>query len=91
MVPIERNHDDDPWIYQQQPNYAALGISRPTNEHENPDGSTVSSYEGLQSSVCLYIEIAGQTWEASNACERFIAQLRQLIDSVGAANAPPLG
>jgi hypothetical protein len=40
--------------------------------------------------MCLYIEIAGKTWEASNACERFIAQLKQLIDSVAAANVPAL-
>jgi hypothetical protein len=78
-------------MHQQQPNYAVLGISRPTTEHKNPDGNLVSSYDGLQSSVCLYIEIAGQTWEASKACERFIAQLRQLIDSAGSANVPPLG
>jgi len=44
----------------------------------------------LQSSFCLYIEIAGKTWEASKACERFIAQLNQLLDSVAAANVPPL-
>jgi hypothetical protein len=87
MIPIERSYDDDAWMYQQQPNYAVLGISRPTTQHKNPDGSTVSSYDGLQSSVCLYIEIAGQMWEASKACERFIVQLRQLIDSVGTVNA----
>jgi hypothetical protein len=91
MIPIERSYDDDAWMYQQQSNYAALGIRRPANEHTNPDGSKVSSYDGLQSSMHLYIEIAGKTWEASNACEQFIAQLRQLIDSVGSANAPPLG
>jgi hypothetical protein len=91
MIPIERSSDDDAWIYQQQTNYAALGISRQATEFENPDGSKVSSFDGLQSSIHLYIEIAGKTWEASNACERFIAQLRQLIDSVDAANAPPLG
>jgi hypothetical protein len=86
MIPIERRNDDDAWIYQQHTNYAVLGISRHATQHENPDGRTVRSYEGLQSSMCLYIEIAGQTWEASNACGRFIEQLRQLIDSVGAAN-----
>jgi hypothetical protein len=89
-IPIERNYDDDAWMYQQRPNYAALGISRPVTEHRNPDGSTVSSYDGLQSSVGLYIEIAGKTCEASNACERFIAQLSQLIDAVSTANVPPL-
>jgi hypothetical protein len=91
MIPIERSYDDDAWMYQQQPNYAALGIPRPVNEHTNPDGSKVSSYEGLQSSMRLYIEIAGKTWEASSACERFIAQLRQLIDSVDAADVSPPG
>jgi hypothetical protein len=91
MIPIERSYDDNMWMHQQQPNYAALGISRPVTEHKNPDGGTISSYEGLQGSVCLYIEIAGKTWEASNACERFIAQLSQLIDSVGAANGPTPG
>jgi hypothetical protein len=91
MIPIERSTDDDAWMYQQQTNYAALGIIPTAAEHKNPDGSTVSSYDGLQSSYCLYIEIAGKTWEASKACERFIAQLRQLIESVRAANVPPLG
>jgi hypothetical protein len=90
MIPVERGSDADAWIYQQVTNYAALGIRRPVTEHENPDGSTVSSYDGLQSSVSLYIEIAGETCEASNACERFIAQLRQMIDAVGAVIAPPL-
>ena len=89
-IPIERSFEDDCWLYQQQPNYAALGISRPVTEHKNPDGSTVSSYDGLQGSMSLYIEIAGETCEASNACEKFIAQLSQLIDAVGAANLPPL-
>jgi hypothetical protein len=91
MIPIERSSNDDTWMYQQQPNYAALGISRPVTEHKNPDGSTVSSYDGLQGSMCLYVEIAGETCEASNACERFIAQLSHLIDAVGGANVPPLG
>jgi hypothetical protein len=89
MIPVERS-SDDAWMYQQRPNYAALGISRPVTEHENPDGSTVSSYDGLQGSISLYIEIAGETCEASNACERFIAQLRQMIDAVGAAIVSPL-
>jgi hypothetical protein len=91
LIPIERSSDDDVWMYQQQPNYAALGISRPVTEHKNPDGSTVNSYNGLQGSMSLYVEIAGETCEASNACERFIAQLSHLIDAVGAANVPPLG
>lgn len=91
MIPIERSNADEAWMYQQQPNYAALGISRPVTEHKNPDGSTVSSYDGLQGSMCLYVEIAGDTCEASNACERFIAQLSNLIDAVDAANVPPLG
>jgi hypothetical protein len=90
-IPIERSFEDDSWTYQQRPNYAALGISRPVTEHKNPDGSTVSSYDGFQGSISLYIEIAGETCEASNACERFIAQLGQLIDAVVAANVPPLG
>jgi hypothetical protein len=91
MIPVERSSDDDAWMYQQRPNYALLGISRPVTEHENPDGSTVSSYDGLQSSMSLYIEIAGETCETSNACERFIALLRQMIDAVGAAKVSPLG
>ena len=91
MIPMERSSDNDGWMYQQQPNYAALGISRPVTEHENPDGSTVSSYDGLQGTMCLYAEIAGETCEASSACERFIAQLSSLIDAVEAANVPPLG
>jgi hypothetical protein len=85
MIPVERSSHDDAWMYQQLTNYAALGIRRPVTEHENPDGSTVSSYDGLQGSMSLYIEIAGETCEASNACERFIQQLRQLIDVVDAA------
>lgn len=91
LIPIEHSSDDDGWMYQQQPNYAALGVSRPVTEHKNPDGSTVSSYDGLQGSMSLYVEIAGDTCEASNACERFIAQLSRLIDAVSAANVPPLG
>jgi hypothetical protein len=90
MIPVERSFEDDSWMYQQQPNYAALGISRPVTEHKNPDGSMVSSYDGLQGSMSLYIEIAGETSEASNACEKFIAQLSQLIDAVGAAIVSPL-
>jgi hypothetical protein len=91
MIPIERRGDDDNWIFQQQPNYAAFGIRRQATEHRNPDGSTISSYEGLQGSRCLYVDIAGETCEASNACERFIAQLCNMIDAVEAANVPPLG
>jgi hypothetical protein len=91
MIPIERSSDDDSWMYQQQPNNAALGIRRTATQHKNPDGSTVSSYDGLQGSMCLYVEIAGETCEASNACERFIAQLGNLIDEMEAANVPPLG
>jgi hypothetical protein len=74
--------------YQQHTNYAVLGISRQATEFENPDGSKVGSYDGLQSSMHLNIEIAGKTWEASNACEQFIALLSQLIDSVNAADVP---
>lgn len=91
MIPIERSYGDDAWRHQLQPNYAALGISRQTTEHRNPDGSTVSSYDGLQGSMCMYVEIAGETCEASNACEQFITQLRQLIDAVAALNATPHG
>jgi hypothetical protein len=90
MIAIERSYGDEAWLYQPRPNYAALGISPPLTQHKNPDGNTVSSSEGLQGSMCLYIEIAGETCEASNACERFIAQLGALIDAVGAANIPPL-
>lgn len=90
MIPLERSTYDDAWMHQTHSNYAALGISRPVTDHTNPDGSTVSTYDGLQGSMSLYIEIAGETWEASKACERFIAQLRQLIDAVAAANVPPL-
>jgi hypothetical protein len=91
LIPIERSFEDDSWMYLQRPNYAALGVSRPASEHKNPDGSRVSSYDGLQGSMSLYIEIAGELCEASNACERFIVQLSQLIDAVSAANVPPLG
>ena len=91
MISIERSSDDDVWMYQQQQNYAALGIGRPVTEHKNPDGSTASSYDGLQGSMCLYLEIAGETCETSNACERFIAQLSNLIDAVEVATVPPLG
>jgi hypothetical protein len=87
MIPIERRGDDDSWMYQSQPNYAVFGISRPLTEHKNPDGKTASSYEGLQGSMGLYVEVAGETCEASGACERFIAQLGQLIDAVSAATA----
>jgi hypothetical protein len=90
MIAIERGHDDDSCIYQPPPNYAALGITRPMTQHINPDGSTASSYDGLQGSMCLYVGVAGETCEASNACERFIAQLSQMIDAVDAANVPPL-
>ena len=89
LIPIERGHDA--WMYQQQPNYAALGICRPVTEHTNPDGSTVKSYDGLQGTMGLYVEIAGETCEASNACERFINQLSQLIAALSAANVPPFG
>jgi hypothetical protein len=91
MIPFKRSDGDDAWRYQQQSNYAVFGIRPPVTEHKNPDGTTVSSYDGLQGSMCLYVEIAGETCEASNACERFIVQLSQLIDAVGAANVPPLG
>jgi hypothetical protein len=91
MIPIQRSYDDDTWMYQQRPNYAAFGISPPATEHKNPDGKTASSYDGLQGSACLYVEVDGETCEASDACERFIAQLGQLLDAVAAANVPPLG
>jgi len=84
MIPFERSNDV--WMYQS----AALGISRTVTEHKNPDGRTVSSYDGLQGSMSLYVEIAGELCEASSACERFIAQLNSLIDAVKAANVPPL-
>lgn len=89
LIPIERR-GDDAWMYQQQANYAALGISRPVTEHKNPDGSTVRSYDGLQGSMSLYVQIAGEICDASNACERFITQLNHLIDTVSVAKAPPL-
>jgi hypothetical protein len=85
MIPVERSSEDGAWMYQQSASYAALGIRRPITEHENPDGSTVSSYDGLQGSVSLYIEIAGETCEACKACERLIKQLGQLIDAAAAA------
>jgi hypothetical protein len=88
MIPMERDVYD--WQYQQQPNYAALGISRPMTEHVNPDGATASSYDGLQGTMALYIDVAGERCEASNACERFILQLRQMLNAVSAANVPPL-
>jgi hypothetical protein len=90
MIPIERSSGDDSWMYQQQPNYAALGIIRPATEQKMPDGSTVSSYYGLQGSKGMYVDIAGEPCEVSNACERFISQLRSLIDALEAANVPPL-
>jgi hypothetical protein len=90
-IPIERNSADDAWIFQQQPSYAALGVRRPVSEYMNPDGITVSSYEGLQGSMNLFVEIAGETSEAANACERFITQLSQMLDALSAANVPPLG
>ena len=89
MIPLERSYDGDNYIYQQQTNTAALGISRQATEHRNPDGSTVSSYEGLQGSMNLYIEIAGNTYEGAAACEWFIAQLKSLIDTVSAAGPTP--
>jgi hypothetical protein len=90
MIPFERSVDDDTWMYEQRPNYAVFGISPPVTQHINPDGITASSYDGLQGSACLYVEVAGETCEASNVCERFIAQLSQMIDAIVAANVPPL-
>ncbi len=90
MIPMERGGDGNALMYHQQPNYAALGIRRSVTEHKNPDGSSVSSYYGLQGTMSLYVEIAGDTCEASNACERFITQLSQMIAAVSAANMPPL-
>jgi hypothetical protein len=91
MIPMERSGTDDGWRYQQRPNYAVFGIRPPVTEHKNPDGNTVSSYDGLQGTMCLYVSIAGKTCEASNACEQFIAQLTSLIDAVETAKIPPLG
>jgi hypothetical protein len=85
-IPIERSSDDEAWICQQQSNCEVPGISRQATEHKHPDGSTVSSYHGLQGSVSLYVEIAGETLEASNACELFMAQLSNLIDALEAAS-----
>jgi hypothetical protein len=59
-------------------------------EHVNPDGDTVSSYDGLQGTMALYIDVAGERCEASNACERFITQLRHMLNAVSAADVPPL-
>ena len=33
-------------------------------EHTNPDGSTASSYDGLQGSACLYVDVAAKTCDA---------------------------
>ena len=88
MIPIEP--DVDAWMYQQHPNNAALGIRPVATEHTNPDGGTASSFDGLQGTMQLYIEIAGKKVEASGACETFISQLRSLIDAVESANIPPL-
>jgi hypothetical protein len=80
LIPVVRSTIEDAWMYQQSPNYAALGITRPVTEHKNPDGSIVSSFDGLQGSIGLYVEVAGEICEASNACERFITQLTQMIE-----------
>jgi hypothetical protein len=85
MIPIELHRDA--WMQPQPQNYALLGITRPVSEHTNPDGSTVSSYDGLRSTMALHIEIEGVTWEASKACEQLITRLRQLIDAVSAPNS----
>jgi hypothetical protein len=87
MIPFERSNDADTWMYQPQQHYAAVGIGRPVSEHKNPDGNIVSSYEGLQGTMCLYIEIASETCEASSACERFMGQLSSLLDVVGLERA----
>ena len=87
MMPIETGAD--PWMHQQRPNYAALGIQPVPTEHTNPDGSTASSFDGLQGTMQLYIKIAGKTVEASGACENFIIKLRSLIDAVESATIPP--
>jgi hypothetical protein len=87
MIPLERSNDA--WMYQPLPNYAALGILPVPTEHKNPDGSTVSSFDGLQGSKSLYVEIAGEICEGPTVCERFIAQLSSLLDAVQGANVPP--
>jgi hypothetical protein len=86
MIPMERSSDDDWWMYQQRPNYAVFGISPPATERMNPDGTTVRSFDGLQGTMCLYVDIAGETCEASNVCERFITLLGSLIGAVEAAH-----
>jgi hypothetical protein len=51
MMPIERDGSGDAWRYQQRPNYAVFGIRPPETTHENPDGTTVRSYGGLQGTL----------------------------------------
>ena len=84
MIPIERSSDG--WMYQQRPNYAVFGISPPATEHKNPDGTIVSSYDGLQGTMQLYVDVDGEPLEASNVCERFIVQLGSLIEAIEAAH-----
>jgi hypothetical protein len=50
----------------------------------------VSSYDGLFGTMALYVDVAGETCDAANACERYIRQLRQMIDAVSTGNAAPL-
>jgi hypothetical protein len=85
MIPMEPR--PDAWLS----NNAALGIPRHATEYKTPDGSTASSYDGLQGTQSLYIWVAGDRCEGSKACERFISQLSQMIAAVEAANVPPLG
>jgi hypothetical protein len=86
MIPIERNGSGDAWMYQQRPNYAVFGVSPPETTHENPDGAIVRSYDGLQGTMCLYLDVDGETCEASNACEWFIAKIGSLIDAIRASH-----
>jgi acetylornithine deacetylase/succinyl-diaminopimelate desuccinylase-like protein len=91
MIPIEPVGTEGRWRDQQRPNYAIFGIAPPLTEHKNPDGGIVSSVDGLQGTMCLYVTIAGKTSEASNACRQFLDQLTSLIEALEAANVPPLG
>jgi hypothetical protein len=84
MMPMERSNDA--WMHQQRQNYAVFGIRPPATEHKNPDGTTVSSYDGLQGTMQLYVDVDGETLEASNVCERFIAQLGSLLEAIEAAH-----
>jgi hypothetical protein len=66
--------------------YGHPGLGPPSmTEYTTPDGTKVSA-RALHGTVGLYVDLAGERYEASKACELFIKQLRALMQAAISLN-----